>query len=160
MLHSCLIAVRLTSEVDVFTDPENTVLGCDHVIASGSLSDDDNLLGLTTFTQQDEDSVSEIAFVGGSHFCHLTLNDDSNLFLLLVICNSHAFVLVIIGGSVIEGVLARGGDNPRDITVVLHAGYRGFLEHGRVENIRVSSGLVWLVLTAEEKIVVILRLRH
>ena len=101
MLHGRLIAVRLTSEVDVVADPEYTILGCDHVIASGSLRDDDNLIGLTTFAHQDEDSVSEITFVDVTHFGHLSLNDHSYLSLLFVIGNTHAFVLVIIGVSTV-----------------------------------------------------------
>lgn len=85
------------------------------------MGNDDDLLDVTTAVKEQQNGIVEVTLRARTHFGHLALDKDSDLILFFVVINAHALVLVQIGCSVGIGVFSAGGDDPRNVTVILHS---------------------------------------
>ncbi len=145
-------------KVDVITNPEDTVFGGVHVVFEGTLSDDDSFVNRAAIIHQNEDRVIVVTLVGRSDLSHLTLDNSADQVLFLEVGDGHAAILVIVGDAVIvKGMSTGGSDDPRDITIILQTGKSGLEVDLGIIRFHISS-LIGLVVTTEEKIVIVLGL--
>ena len=121
------IVLGHTGKEYVVTDPENTVSSWEHIISAGSLCDSNYFLDfIAACIHKNQNCVKEVTFLKGSDLSHLTLDKHGYLLFFFVIWYAHTLVLVIKGSCSTEGVLTRCCNNPADIAIIFHTGYRSF----------------------------------